>query len=645
LLKQKQLDKKNKIKIRRSVINKQKIIMQNLADSSPNDENIPHSLENRSRFPLKHPQSQPLYPIDETEEFHDPFSDLSLFLSKKIKQEVEKHGSSKQWSSKIQTDLLAKILPEFKIKFPKYRLGVASIKKVWEKVSYYYGKVHSHQEAIDACGKLNVEFMIKENLRGYPSKTPANLPYYNIANQLAVKISECIATLDGTKPRLDHLTKSIWSVQKHLLPHLPAQTSKNIYDDYDGVDKLIIKIVLEKIAKTPLASQKMLQELVCSELKHLQIFTQTISSETLYQNLATLLALHFYPKLSIHEHFNQEEKQALHTFIESQIIFSKPTKALETAAHRIETTQRILILYLLTSSLPKDISLTKVKEAIKLVYSNLTNNKPFTHPHISQSVFAFIRAEMHFLKRKEEFSSYQKIESRIISTFLMSQKLPAWKEDCLDDLEVVIWKIFHLKSSFLTLENTSLLKEELSNCLLDYPQYGFKNRIYHVIESFKKTKTLLCRNSEEESHAVWEEIEHKIYTWTIQNTMLCRWIHFDQNTPLFNILTPYWQENDVEINASIEASVDVFLRKYPAVIFDVKHLKNRATILHYYFWYHHLSEPQDSSLDCFIRWHWQDIQVSYPRKSREESLLILETRCQSLLPATPISRKQLENLT
>ncbi|MEI8301288.1 MAG: hypothetical protein WCG10_06765, partial [Chlamydiota bacterium] len=587
----------------------------------------------------------PLYPIDETEEFHDPFSDLSLFLSKKIKQEVEKHGSSKQWSNKIQTDLLAKILPEFKIKFPKYRLGVASIKKVWEKVSYYYGKVNSHQEAVDAQGKLNIEFMIKENLRGYPSKTPANLPHYNIANQLAVKISECIATLDGTKPRIDHLTKSIWSVQKHLLPQLTAQTSKNIDDAYDGIDKLIIKMTLETIAKSPTTPQKALQEAVAAKLKQLQLFAQKTSAETLYQNLATLLTLHLYPKLSLHERLNQEQKQALHSFIENQIVFSHPSKTIETAASRIETTQRILILYLLANSLPKDISLAQLKEAIKLAYNHLTKNTPLTHPQISQSVFAFIRAEMHFLKRKEDFSSYKKIESTIISTFLMSQKLPVWKEDCLEDLEIVIWKIFHVKSSFLTQENTSILHEELSNCLLDYPHYGFKNRIYHIIESFKKTKTLLCRNSVEESNSLWEDIEHKIYTWTIQNTMLCRWIHFDQNTPIFNALIPHWKENEQEIDDLMENAARLFLQKYPSGIFDVNHLKNRVAILHYYFWYHYLSEPQDSSLDCFIRWHWDDIQTRYPKKSREESLIVLEARCQSILPATPISRKQLENLT
>ncbi|MCB1082540.1 MAG: hypothetical protein KDK63_05290, partial [Chlamydiia bacterium] len=65
--------------------------------------------------------ASPLYPIDETEEFYDPFSDLNLFLSKKVKSEIQETGSATKWSGKIEANLLAKILPEFKEKSPKYR--------------------------------------------------------------------------------------------------------------------------------------------------------------------------------------------------------------------------------------------------------------------------------------------------------------------------------------------------------------------------------------------------------------------------------------------------------------------------------------------------------------------------------------------
>ena len=64
------------------------------------------------------PLSEFLSPIDESPEFYDPYSDLNLFLSQKIKQELQHCGSSKKWSLKIQEELISKIAPEFQKKFP-----------------------------------------------------------------------------------------------------------------------------------------------------------------------------------------------------------------------------------------------------------------------------------------------------------------------------------------------------------------------------------------------------------------------------------------------------------------------------------------------------------------------------------------------
>src|SRR5690349_12361372 len=58
--------------------------------------------------------------LDESHEFHDPFSDLNLFLSQKIKEVMSSLGEGKKWSSKIQQLLIEKITPEFQKKFPKY---------------------------------------------------------------------------------------------------------------------------------------------------------------------------------------------------------------------------------------------------------------------------------------------------------------------------------------------------------------------------------------------------------------------------------------------------------------------------------------------------------------------------------------------
>lgn len=631
--------------------------MQDTADAYPNESlNPSESLKQKDRITLPTPTSKHLsaqahlYPIDETEDFHDPFSDLNLFLSKKIKKEVEKHGSSKQWSNKIQTDLLAGILPEFKIKFPKYRIGISAIRKVWEKVSYYYGKVHTHEEAVDSNGKLNIEFMIKENLKGYPAIAPSNLPHYNTAHQLAIKMSECIATLDGVRPRLDHLTKVIWSAQKHLLTDLSAQHSKNGHEEYDTIDKLIVKILLENTAKHPLISQKQLQEALKKRLYALKTLTKQYSNEALYQNLATLLSCRLYPTISIHHFLNKEERQKLGAFIEKQIEISKMSKTQSDASCRVETSQRILALYPLASSLPKKLSKEELKEAIHYVYSKIMNKKTSTCPDVHHSVLAFIQVEMHFLKRKEGFSNYAKIESLITTTLTMAQTLPTWRDDYSDELEIFIWYVYSKKESFLE-EDKTLLNEEISNCIMDFPKYSFKNTLYQLMEYFKKIKQHLNKEDAAQETLLWEEIDHKTYTWSIQNDMLCRWIHFDHTTPLLQTIKTLWkkkgyQEKSVNhsqfIQEVLHEVLETNFKKEPQ--FDKELLCIRISILYKYFWYHDLSEPQEASLDRFVKWHLQDIHFFHKDKSLEDKILILENRVAKLLPLTPLSKKTVQKL-
>lgn len=52
-----------------------------------------------------------LYAVDETPDFHDPYSDLSLFLSDQIKKEICHTDSPAHWTVKLQEELLQKITP------------------------------------------------------------------------------------------------------------------------------------------------------------------------------------------------------------------------------------------------------------------------------------------------------------------------------------------------------------------------------------------------------------------------------------------------------------------------------------------------------------------------------------------------------
>ncbi len=229
--------------------------------------------------------------IDESPEFHDPYSELNIFLSQKIKREMRHCSNSKKWSVQLQDELLQKIAPEFQQRFPRYRLGITALKKTWEKVQYFSTQIQGQKEALTQDGKLNIPFFIKENLKTTPKlQNTCNLHPCHYAHQLAIKMSECVAVVDGIRPKLDQLTRTIWSLQRHLFTQLSPEHSKSPYDENEKVDKLIVKSVLEITAKHPEISQAELAFHVQKRLVQLQSITLTYSPAQIRKMLTALIA-------------------------------------------------------------------------------------------------------------------------------------------------------------------------------------------------------------------------------------------------------------------------------------------------------------------------------------------------------------------
>lgn len=200
------------------------------------------------------------HPIDESPELHDPYSELNLFLTRKIKEEFQNAGTAKKWSVYVQEKLIEKISPEFRRLFPHYRLGVSALKKIWEKVAYFSQAFENQKEALTREGTLNLGFLIRENLKQFlGAKKSFSFHPYLLAQQLAMKISECLAAYDGIRPMLKHITKTIWAVERHLIPPVQVPPMVNPYDEFDSWDKLILKFMLEASGKNPLLSQDELQ--------------------------------------------------------------------------------------------------------------------------------------------------------------------------------------------------------------------------------------------------------------------------------------------------------------------------------------------------------------------------------------------------
>lgn len=586
----------------------------------PNDEEL--------SFLNQDPSS--LYPIDEAEDFYDPFSDLNLFLSKKIKSELQETGTSSKWSGKIEANLLAKILPEFKQKFPKYRLGTSALKKVWEKVAYYYEKIQGQKGALKENGKLNLKFMIRENLKN--SSLPAHLPPYTIAEQIAVKISECIASLEGEKPELSHLSKIIWSIQKHLLKDLSAMQTKNPYEEYDKVDKIIVKTLLEINSKEINLDPQTLKRRVQKALQGFSAIKTLLKENQLTSTLSMILAEKLCHSSLITCHFSLKEKQAIEGFIRHQIDMGKYNHLLTQDEHRLELIQRILALYTIAGELPKDISRQSLRASIRHIQELSGDANCSLTPNLDQALFVFINAEIHLMNEKKSFTTEG--EEAILTAYEKACSLPKLTPIQLEQFELLMWKIIEEEGNLLIhtppdLHN--LLEKELGNVLIDNPKQSFKSIIRTTLQFFKKVVDLpLCD----------KKTEDKVETWVSQNDMLIRTIHFDPKTPLLKILEQGWKnlsldKHNVHHDHFIEAMRDKALESYPILSSFEEGLTSRLWILYKYLWYTTLSDGSESTYDRFIEWHKIQLKSRHPEWAKEKINETVERLSDELLPLAP----------
>ena len=570
-----------------------------------------------------------LYPIDESEEFLDPYSDLNLYLSKKIKKEIQNFGSPKKWSHQIQTDLLSKLLPEFSQRFPKYRLGGSALRKIWDKVSYFYSKVQVQKGAIKPDGNLNVDYMIRENLKQAPQHHASHeMPYYTHSHQLAVKISECIATLDGIKPDLDQLTKTIWAVQRHLFKNLSPMNSKSPYEDYDKYDKVIVKTLLEITAKEQAIGAKTLYHKIKQGLAHLSDSAKYEKQHKLTSIISILLAKKQFNYTHLNTLFCRQERLALESFISRQIHLCALRQHLSPDSYHLDLIQKILTLYPIASQLPKEYPEDALKAGIKYIY-HLSTKTPLNHcPVLPQSLYVFIQAEMHSLKGKFLNISLQEVEKEILKSYYLSETIPQLELHELDQLEMLIWKVIDQEEELLKEIPTHLIEvieNEIASQVIESHTHSFKIVVSHTLQYLRKIQRLSFSG---------EEVDQKIQIWSIQNDMLCRWIHFNQKTPLLQLIIEEWEnsastESQHDHELFIQHIVQEYLQTQPLLEDYQPQLTVRAWILYKFFWYNILNKNSESSYERFQKWHMAE------GKSQQDFAELSK----SILPLTPFHEK------
>jgi len=540
-----------------------------------------------------------LSPVDEVPDFHDPYSELSLFLSQKIQDEFKQAGFVKKWSVYLQEKLIQKIGPEFQKKFPTYRLGVSALRKIWEKIAYYSEQIQTKKEALTETGKLNISYLIQENLRQYfQFKTAADVSPYHFAHQLAAKISDCLATIEGVRPALDHLSRTIWSVERHMLTAEALARLKSPYDELDKWDKLIIKTQLEISGKHPQLSQKELEAAVKESIRSLQELPSFASLDRVGATVSALLAERLYPNCDFHILHLSEQKEAAFSFIRRHISLYQKTSA---ASSLSDLVRRVMAIYSLAAQMPRE-----------------------DLPETPQPVKAFLAAQHHLTQGNDEEIEMARAEAKLLPF------LPP------DTLELVTWKIVNETVKLLDelpYRAGSRFEEEIAHILIDNPHLPFQSIVNTVVQFFRKAKELAGNKN-------WAEIEKKISIWANQGDLICRWLRLENNTPILQLISAEGKKGFQSHMALFAEVTQIYLRQYPTLAPFAPQVSARVGIYCKYAWYALFATPEETSIDRFLAWHIGALS------HLEEELVLkhLEEQFRKTLPLIPFDRFRASSL-
>ena len=578
-----------------------------------------------------------LYPVEEVNDFHDPFSELSLFLAKRLKKRILKYNHQKKWSKNIQKTLLEEVLPEFREHFPHYRLGISALKKTWEKIHYYVRHLEKHY-AYHQNGKLDISYLIKENLSVFFEKNlHQSHSSFHFAHHITGKISECIAAVDGESIEKSKLTKVIWAMQKQLLPSL--QKCNSPYESIDTLDKLIIRLQLEIIIDHPLLSQNELQDKLTQKVNGLLSIKRIKSFRELTPQISGLIATKMYHSSPLHSIYPKDSLKKIENLIKEEYKYNLNSEKKHTASTHLSFSKRFLFVLRLKQSLDREAALEGLKSAIEYIYSLRATNFNINKSVIRKEIFHFLNQEIILYEKKGVKNIKQYILDNILNLFDKMQALPTFPLEKMEMLEIVIWKNLntHLKLSWkIPIHLINTIEDEISSLFLNHIEMPFPEIIELSIRHLKRITSLSTQNLTQRAHY-----------WSIQNLTLASHLNFSKEHPIFKTILKEMDSlklNPLSHEDTIKKICTRFLKTHPGLFQWENAIKKRVSLyyLHYYFSYK--KEKNETPFDRFQKWHLHTLM--YGRQSVFEQLYIseLSSITKSLLPYIPFIESYVNEL-
>ncbi|OGN62104.1 MAG: hypothetical protein A3F09_03945 [Chlamydiae bacterium RIFCSPHIGHO2_12_FULL_49_11] len=563
-------------------------------------------------------------------EFHDPFSDPNLFLAKKIKLQMLQSDTT-EWSRKIETHVIAAILPEFTRKFPSYKLGINIIKKTWQKVAYYLGQIEKKHQALNPNGTLHLPFIIRENLRFLLEKQSDRVVHpLGLAHQLALKVSDCIATLDGEFVPLGELTGQITLLQRHLIPK--EEISKPyLQDHYTELDKWIVEVQLELINDHPNLSASLLREAV---EEHIQKTVSLASVKNLTLSAFALTAYQLYPSTSFHN-FSTSDKNRLLGFIRSEVREKLEPNFNE--RHVFQFIRKILFLAKISQKMDKNLAQNQLEAALHYVFSLSTDCLDTTMPTIQEEVYELIQQELVTLKEKKIEQNIPHAVAALLDSFEEIENEPLLGKILQEDLEIVIWKVLEEEKGFIS--GLSSPKQEILQRLI-------AREIFHSkMPSLSEAVREVCIKLKKRSKIGTEKLAARSHLWSIQNDLPYGWIHLDTRDKYYAFIKKCVKETPGLTFAEIaRESSYKYVKLHSSLHPWREELEKYFLFLLKYMWYNENRSSHSSTFERLILWHEHELlshrQAMFP--DLVQSTLI--DTLKNLVPYLPVEESHVTSV-
>ncbi len=135
-----------------------------------------------------------------------------------------------------------------------------------------------------------------------------------MAQELALKIGESLASYEGVRPDLEQLTELIWTSLNHLLPSRDLPAFENTFE---AKNRLIAKWMLDALMKQPDLAFIELSQVLKNKLQLFKASTQDLSQEI--QELSMQWAAVLLPFTHFFQTESSEAIRKLRNWIKSQI--------------------------------------------------------------------------------------------------------------------------------------------------------------------------------------------------------------------------------------------------------------------------------------------------------------------------------------